>query len=946
MKRICLAIVALFTFFAVSKVYGETHRFDLRSSSMKQTRALSFQDAPSVGVSAEASEVLRMTSLAAGVTKTSPLAVGDVLTFSLFDDVTVTLTLQERTASPLGNVTFLASTAGAEGFKTAVVIQTEAGLQVDIQNESTGLVYSIFSTEEKTIVKELNPAVGEVEHLPSLLPPDPPRVATSRSIQYRTTATTVEQPSTLVDILVAYDQGGAMWAEENSGGLEHFAEIAVQKMNVALANSGLSSEFRFRLVGVVPVETTETDLNTALYAAQTAKVDDGTPWSVIPAMRDEVGADIVTVLIDIDSSSGAIGLAYALSSNFQNALEWFDVYAFNACSVRAVSTGHTMTHEVGHNIGAGHSKEQTTQSGPQLYEYSAGCYFTGTDQVKYHTIMAYNFDGHGNFYTPAPVFSSPEVEWRGVPAGREDADNVRTIRQTFAAASAWREQVFPTTYDVFFSPGSGEVFDGQIQVELAPGKAGLPVYYTLDGTDPTQFSSRYTGPITLTSTTTIKAVAEFEGNLGPVCEATYVNEDLASALDALDLVWTTSSDAPWIFQTERSYDGVAAAQSGQLPQQRIGETSWLKTSVEGPATMSFRYRQYAATKGFTVTVGNETVLAESESEIHYHSNPSWAKVEISIPEGTHEVTFAWTVNGGVYQGFNGVWLDTVSVVSEDPVLGPCELYATVNGDKAFSTLQWTNEAGDVTYTEEDIDWARVKTAEVSVRSGTLTLDKVPTGSGTFDITSTAKVKLPVANRLGNWKVTGSGIFECNHCFPTKQGGLTEGTWQGTVELSGNIDLNSTTTSLEALGHEGSKLLISGTVSGYLAREKTCTVPLELTGTLTIDDGYSNTSYTFAKLTGTGTFTHSRDLNYTIVFTDISGFTGSLNITKSSAKIVIGANTKSAPGAIVVSSGKVATLGSTAEWSAPNGVILYGTLAGSGTITGNVTFNEGSTLDVT
>ena len=147
-----------------------------------------------------------------------------------------------------------------------------------------------------------------------------------------------------------------------------------------------------------------------------------------------------------------------------------------------------MTHEVGHNIGAGHAtavNPSEISPGPQLYDYSAGYYFTGTDNVAYHTIMAYNFDGYGNHYSPAPFFSSPNFTYQGTAVGDTTHDNVRTIQQTYSAASQWRAQKVPMSYDVYFSPESGATFTDSITVTLTPGKAGLPILYTLDGSAPT-----------------------------------------------------------------------------------------------------------------------------------------------------------------------------------------------------------------------------------------------------------------------------------------------------------------------------------------------------------------------------------------------------------------------------------------------------------------------------
>ena len=49
--------------------------------------------------------------------------------------------------------------------------------------------------------------------------------------------------------------------------------------------------------------------------------------------------------------------------------------------------------------------------------------------------------------------------------------------------------------------------DGSSTVTLSPTEAGAQIYYTLDGSTPTASSTRYTAPIQLTETATVKAVA-------------------------------------------------------------------------------------------------------------------------------------------------------------------------------------------------------------------------------------------------------------------------------------------------------------------------------------------------------------------------------------------------------------------------------------------------------
>ena len=660
--------------------------------------------------------ILQSTSLSAGATDTTPLAVGDELTFLLFDNVEIIVRITERTESPLGGESFLGEVSGYDGVKNAVVLQTEEGLTVDIQDFANSRVYTIVSTAGGVTVSEIDPSLNTIT---PTAPIDPGLPSKNRALLSATAlGSTPDQASTLVDVLVAYDTPAAAWARQNGGGITNFATMAVQKMNTVLENCGLSSNFRYRLVGVMTVAAEGgADFDGVLAATRS-----GTgAWAPIKAKRDEVGADIVSTFIDTGSASGTTGLGYSLNST---PISSFSESAYNVCAVRAVSSSHTMTHEVGHNIGAGHATAVNSSEitpGPQLYTYSAGYYFTGTDNVAYHTIMAYNFDGYGNHYSPAPFFSSPNFTYQGTAVGDATHDNVRTIQQTYSAASKWRTQKVPMSYDVYFSPESGATFTDSITVTLTPGKAGLPIRYTLDGSTPTVSSTLYTAPITLTQTTTIRAVTVTDGVAGPVFEATYSVSDLGNGVDAPQLSWRTSDSLPWTFQTTDTYDGVDALQS--TDNGAYSYNSWLETVVTGPTYMSFRYKMRTYLGTFSVLVDGLEEMADTRDIV----SDDWHLSEVSIPAGQHTVRFKFASNGGRYGGYNGAWLDTVrfDALSRPPTISP----ATTESESTATTFQGTL---DVTITPPDgrqgviyytVDGSDPTDESALVYSGPVTLTK-------------------------------------------------------------------------------------------------------------------------------------------------------------------------------------------------------------------------------
>ena len=325
MIRVSVAVLALAAS-APSALFATAHHsLDLRKA---KTSSLLFAQRNEMVVSNAQdvrSDDIRLTDLPAGATDLDALAVGDALSVRLFEDVEVTLTLTERTASPLGGACFLATVSGYEGVQNAVVVQTGDGLQIDIQDYRNGKVYSVFSSGAGVRVKERGGA-RKARTCQTLEVPKPATAAASGidvSSSLKSSAmANASADVTHVDILVVYDTLASEWVSDN-GGATNFAEVAVQKMNTALANTGLDRRFRFRLVGVREVEGRGaryhydgSTLHGILQSYQYPGVTfNGYKWSQIKTMRDEVGADIVCILTDTGYSWGVTGNGYSLDSS-------------------------------------------------------------------------------------------------------------------------------------------------------------------------------------------------------------------------------------------------------------------------------------------------------------------------------------------------------------------------------------------------------------------------------------------------------------------------------------------------------------------------------------------------------------------------------------------------------------------------------------------------------
>ncbi len=645
MKRyLCLALLAL----AAASAVASEITLDLRPRAVR-TRGVA---APRATQTEEEVGTLRQTVLDAGAASTGSLAVGDVLRLSVYDDVTLSLTLVAREEAPLARASFQAEVSGAN-WRDAVVTETDAGLLVTATDPASGLVYAVVSSDDRVTVREIDPhALPVVDggvRVPEL-------DAVRDGVPTKRSAASTDQASTVVDMLVAYDRPAAAWAKANGGGVTNLAQQCVARMNGALANNGLDAAFRFRLVGVMAVDADgDGSLNDTL-----DKVTQKTgAWAAVSAMRDAVGADVVSTMVDTGSAYGTTGLGWSLTQTTASGMRNFSEHAYNVLSVRAAAQSHVMAHETGHNMGAGHADAQTSSPGPQSFPYSRGFYFTGTDKRAYHTVMAYNNDRYGNSYDPAPLFSDPDNAWAGVPVGDETHDNAQVLARTYAVVAQFRAQKVALSYDVFFSPEGGALFSDSVTVTLTPGKAGLAIRYTTDGSDPTAtHGSLYTSPLTLTKTTTIRAATVTDGTTGPVYAATYYKSDLGAALNAPQLVWNTSADYPWTAQATNTYDGTLAVQSAALPKGTVNRT-WLSTTVTGPTKMSFRYQAMMWSSAFRVYLDSSVAWQTADAV------DDWTLVEVDVPTGAHAVKFEYEQRGYYSDPtFCGIWLDDVRWIPE------------------------------------------------------------------------------------------------------------------------------------------------------------------------------------------------------------------------------------------------------------------------------------------
>ena len=346
------------------------------------------------------------------------LRLGDEIRMTLFETLRLSLVVERQMKSTGRHRVFLASSGGGDGAH-AVILQKRDGVIVHVTDDATASNFILGLHRHLTWVGEYGGRLVPIrcgngadapltrDQIPRNLPP----------------AEKLADGSVVVDVLVAQDVHAAKFASRQGMTHEEFAELTLQQANLVLERSGLLDEFSFRLVhSVVLGGSLGDDLSRALQHVSAGIPLNGIDLRTsIHLARDRHGADVAVALMDGSSGSmagisqGLGGYAYLRNAGSER--------AHCVCDMRA-AMGYTLAHELGHILGAGHSDQQEIYQGPQLFEFSAGCY--GGD---WHSVMAYAKEGH---LRPIGRFSSPEL------SGDDGHDNVQTLRLTYARVSNYR----------------------------------------------------------------------------------------------------------------------------------------------------------------------------------------------------------------------------------------------------------------------------------------------------------------------------------------------------------------------------------------------------------------------------------------------------------------------------------------------------------------------------
>ncbi len=135
---------------------------------------------------------------------------------------------------------------------------------------------------------------------------------------------------------------------------------------------------------------------------------------------------------------------------------------------------------------------------------------------------------------------------------------------------------------------------------------------------------------------------------------------LADAVDAPQLTWTTGGNATWSGQTNTTFDGVDAAQSGFIAD---SQESWMQTTVTGPGLLTFWWKASSEEDFDFLEFYVNGILQSGEIS----GEVDWQQKTVQLGTGNQTLRWRYTKDEIFNEGQDRAWLDQVSFT---PASGP------------------------------------------------------------------------------------------------------------------------------------------------------------------------------------------------------------------------------------------------------------------------------------
>ena len=248
-----------------------------------------------------------------------------------------------------------------------------------------------------------------------------------------------------INVMIVYTELAEEWTEIYRSGIHAAIAVNIEKSQLVFDNS--DTGVTLQLVHSAKVDYDEADDSSVVHVTRLSSPNDGY-MDEVHEWRDKYAADLVSLFAILHDSGGATGSPSYSTGNPRVAFSVIRIQQITSPTV-----GFAFVHEIGHNLGASHHKEQFKSPGPNTWfdwpenTWSAGWRWLSPDEDRYYcSVMTYCGPSYFEYDIPLPhytqpYFSNPNVYHEGKPTGHpEDGDNARTIREMKHVIAAYRQE--------------------------------------------------------------------------------------------------------------------------------------------------------------------------------------------------------------------------------------------------------------------------------------------------------------------------------------------------------------------------------------------------------------------------------------------------------------------------------------------------------------------------
>ena len=362
----------------------------------------------------------------------TPQNISDTLLLDFFEDRQLKAVIKHVAESINGDI-LVRATVLDESYATCIMVISEEGISISVQLPMRNEAFFAVKKQGRHTLSQCN-----LFQLHSSEPENVEPVYNTESsespLNYDAPTTRDLNTPVTIDLLIVYTQAAAQWAATNFTSINHVINSAIEMANEVMENS--QTHITFNVVHQYQtnyVEVNNSDDLTWLHNSGNNEVR---------GYKRQYRADAVILIAEISFTGG---VAYPLSNPNGSPDD-----VFSLIRVQQTASSYTLVHEVGHNMGCHHHKQQNFQAGPGLFSYSAGWRSTAPattpTENRFSTVMTYeggNYFADGIYCPRIPYFSSPLNNYRGEAIGdAATGDNARTLRQTKDIVADYSERLY------------------------------------------------------------------------------------------------------------------------------------------------------------------------------------------------------------------------------------------------------------------------------------------------------------------------------------------------------------------------------------------------------------------------------------------------------------------------------------------------------------------------